>query len=312
MKTSLLSLSPTLLLPPPPPPPPPSPPSPQLLHHHRRSYLFQSFKVRAASSSPENSFSDHRVVVTRERGKNGKLITALAEHGIDSLELPLIEHKQLPDMDKLVSLLTAASSFDWIIITSPEAALVFLQAWKVAGTPIVKVAVVGTGTASIFNEATPSSKQLIDVAFTPSKATGKVLALELPKLGNEKSTVLYPASAKASHDIEEGLSKRGFYITRLNTYTTEPVQYVDQMLLQQALSASVVAVASPSAIRAWVNLLPEPDNWSGSIACIGETTASAARKLGLRNVYYPSSPSLQGWVDSILDALRVHNQFLKA
>ncbi|CAH1440122.1 unnamed protein product [Lactuca virosa] len=31
-------------------------------------------------------------------------------------------------------------------VTSPEAALVFLQAWKAAGTPNVKVAAVGTGT----------------------------------------------------------------------------------------------------------------------------------------------------------------------
>ncbi|XP_024969472.1 uroporphyrinogen-III synthase, chloroplastic isoform X1 [Cynara cardunculus var. scolymus] len=295
------------------------PPPPQLLLSHRRSNLFLPFKVRA-STFPVNSFSNHQVVVTRERGKNDKLISALAKHGINSLELPLIQHMQLPDLEKLIYLLSAATSFDWIIITSPEAALVFLQAWnyshfiynlRAAGTPSVKVAVVGTGTASIFDEATPSSKQLIEVAFTPSKATGKVLASELPKHGSERCTVLYPASAKASRDIEEGLSKRGFQITRLNTYTTEPVQHVDQMILQQALSASVVAVASPSAVRAWVNLLPEPENWSGSVACIGETTASAARKLGFRSVYHPSSPCLQGWVDSILDALRIHNQFLK-
>jgi uroporphyrinogen-III synthase len=31
-------------------------------------------------------------------------------------------------------------------------------------------------------------------------ATGKVLATELPKIGN-KTTVLYPASAKASNEI---------------------------------------------------------------------------------------------------------------
>ncbi|KAD4888689.1 hypothetical protein E3N88_20762 [Mikania micrantha] len=194
------------------------PPPSQFLHRHRRL-----FNLRA-SFSPGNSSWNHRVVVTRERGKNDKLITALAKHGIESLELPLIQHTQLPELDKLVSLLTA-TSFDWIFITSPEAALVFLQAWKAAGTPSVKVAAVGTGTASIFDEDMTSSKELIDVAFTPSKATGKVLALELPKHGNEKSTVLYPASAKASHDIEEGLSKRGFHITRLNTYTTVICQH---------------------------------------------------------------------------------------
>nr|XP_043618117.1 uroporphyrinogen-III synthase, chloroplastic isoform X2 [Erigeron canadensis] len=262
------------------------PPLPSPRHHHRRSSYFP-FQIRASSSPPS------KVVVTRERGKNHKLITALANHGIHSLELPLIQHTQLPDLDKLVSLLSA-TSFDWITITSPEAALVFLQAWKEAGTPAVKVAVVGTGTASIFDDVAPSSKQLIEVAFTPSKATGKVLASELPKQGNGRSTVLYPASAKAGHDIEDGLTERGFYITRLNTYTTEPVKIVDQIILEQALSAPVIAVASPSAIRAWVNLLSEPENWAGSVACIGETTASAARKLGLRSIYHPSSPGLQG------------------
>ncbi|PWA52111.1 uroporphyrinogen-III synthase protein [Artemisia annua] len=207
--------------------------------------------------------------------------------------------------------MVAATSFDWITITSPEAALVFLDAWRAAGSPCVKIAVVGAGTASIFNEARVSSKQLIDVAFVPSKATGKVLASELPNHGNDGCTVLYPASAKAGHDIEEGLSNRGFQVMRLNTYTTEAVQHVDQMIFEQALSASVVAVASPSAIRAWVNLVAESERWGGSVACIGETTASAAKRMGLRNVYYPSSPGIQGWVDSIIDALGIHKQVQK-
>ncbi|KAF5817730.1 putative uroporphyrinogen-III synthase [Helianthus annuus] len=304
MNSPLLSLSTTTTTLSPPPP----------LHrpHHRRIH-FHSFNVKAScssSSSPTTSFSNHRVVVTRERGKNGKLVKALAAHGINCLELPLIQHTHLPDLERLSALLSA-TAFDWIIITSPEAALVFLDAWKAAGSPSVKVAVVGAGTASIFDEAAVSCKKFIDIAFVPSKATGKVLASELPKHGNERCTVLYPASAKASHDIEEGLSKRGFQVLRLNTYTTETVQHVDHMIFEQALSASVIAVASPSAIRAWVNLVSGSDRWCGSVACIGETTASAAIRMGLRNVYYPSSPSLQGWVDSIIDALGVHKQVQK-
>ncbi|KAD4888684.1 hypothetical protein E3N88_20757 [Mikania micrantha] len=75
----------------------------QFLHHHRRL-----FNLRA-SSSPVNSSLNHRVV-TRERGKNDKLITALAKHGIESLELPLIQNTQLPELDKLVSLLSGPKS----------------------------------------------------------------------------------------------------------------------------------------------------------------------------------------------------------
>ncbi|KAF6176673.1 hypothetical protein GIB67_034535 [Kingdonia uniflora] len=48
-----------------------------------------------------------KVVVTREQGKNGKLINALAKHGISCLELPLIQHTQGPDLDQLSPTLSA-------------------------------------------------------------------------------------------------------------------------------------------------------------------------------------------------------------
>ncbi|XP_044475836.1 uroporphyrinogen-III synthase, chloroplastic-like isoform X2 [Mangifera indica] len=283
---SLFSLSPSS---------PPPAAAFRLRLHNRSRLFFQLNRIQASSDSTSTSARDlnPKVVVTRERGKNGKLIEALAKHGIGCLELPLIQHAQGPDLGRLSSLLSDAA-FDWIIITSPEAGSVFLEAWKEAGTPNVKVGVVGAGTASIFEEVRQLSKHSLDVAFTPSKATGKVLASELPKNGNKRCTVLYPASAKASNEIEEGLSNRGFEVVRLNTYTTVPVDDVDQTILKRALCTPVVAVASPSAVRSWVNLISESEQWSNSVACIGETTASAAKRLGLKNVYYPTHPGLEG------------------
>ncbi|KAG5251295.1 uroporphyrinogen-3 synthase family protein [Salix suchowensis] len=269
-----------------------------------RRFFSPSFKTLASASSTSNLAS--RVVVTRERGKNGKLIKALAKHGISCLELPLIQHTQGPDSDKLSSVLSDRL-FDWIVITSPEAGSIFLEAWMEAGTPNVKVGVVGAGTTNIFAEIMQSSERSLDVAFSPSKATGKVLALELPNNGNKRCTVLYPASANASCEIEKGLCNRGFEVVRLNTYTTVPVGHVDEMVLKQAISAPVVAVASPSAVRAWVNLIPESEKWNNSVACIGETTGSAAKRLGFKKVHFPRQPGLEGWVDSILEALRTHS-----
>ncbi|XP_042965643.1 uroporphyrinogen-III synthase, chloroplastic isoform X4 [Carya illinoinensis] len=299
--SSLSSLSPPSTSAPSPPPPPPPP-----LQIHRRRRI--AFRFRASHTSSLGSSSNPagpKVVVTRERGKNGKLIRALAKHGINCLELPLIQHTQGPDMGRLSSVLSADTPFDWIVITSPEAGSVFLEAWKAAGTPNVNVGVVGAGTASVFDDVMQFSNRSLNVAFAPSK--GKVLASELPKNGLN-CRVLYPASAKASNEIEEGLSNRGFEVTRLNTYTTVQVQDVDQMLLQEALSTPVVAVASPSSIRAWVKLISDSQSWNNSVACIGETTALAAKRLGLQNVYYPAQPGLEGWVDSILEALGSHDQ----
>ncbi|KAB2030145.1 hypothetical protein ERO13_D05G203500v2 [Gossypium hirsutum] len=293
-----------------------APPCPSFPLQLQTRISFSRARIGASStSSPSTSqviqhaSSNPKVVVTRERGKNTKLIDALAEHGINCLELPLIQHLQGPDSDRLASVLSAETAFDWIVITSPEAGSVFLEAWKAAGTPNVRIGVVGAGTASIFENLKQSSKQSLHVAFAPSKATGKVLASELPMDGNKRCTVLYPASVKASNEIEEGLSHRGFQVLRLNTYTTVPVDHVDHIVLEKAQSAPVVAVASPSAVRSWVNLISEPDSWSNAVACIGETTASAAKRLGLRNVYFPMQPGLDGWVGSILEALRAHDKF---
>ncbi|CAL5006436.1 unnamed protein product [Urochloa decumbens] len=250
------------------------------------------------------------VVVTRERGKSAKLIAALEKHNIQSLELPLIEHVDGPDTDRLPDVLRN-DKFDWIIITSPEAAAVFLKGWMAAGSPKVRVAVVGAGTARVFDEVSQLDHQSLEVAFSPSKAMGKILASELPRGSESTCKVLYPASAKASHEIQ-GLSDRGFYVTRLNTYTTVPVEDVEPLTLKLAISAPVVAVASPSALKAWLKLISKANNWDNSIACIGETTGSAAKKLGLKSVYYPTTPGLEGWVESILEALRVHRQLKEA
>ncbi|XP_028950500.1 uroporphyrinogen-III synthase, chloroplastic isoform X3 [Malus domestica] len=259
---SLSSLSPPISYPPSCPP------------LQRRTFVVASRIQVASVTSTSNSHAPPRVVVTREHGKNSKLIASLAKQGISCLELPLIQHTRGPDLDRLCTVLSADTTFDWIVITSPEAGSVFLEAWKAAGSPNVTVGVVGAGTASIFEEVVQSSKRSLNIAFVPSK--------------------------------EEGLSNRGFEVTRLNTYTTGPVHRVDQTVLKQALTAPVIAVASPSAIRAWVGLISEPEKWSNSIACIGQTTAKAAKKLGLRNVYYPANPGLEGWVGSILEALQAN------
>ncbi|KAH9624631.1 hypothetical protein KSS87_000786 [Heliosperma pusillum] len=262
-------------------------------HHH-------CIKIRASSSS---SHTNPKVVVTRERGKNVKLINALAEHGISCLEFPLIEHAPGPDLEKLQSTLIEMK-FDWIIITSPEAGLVFLDAWRAAGSPNVRVAVVGAGTASVFKDVMQLSNSL-EIAFTPSKATGKVLASELPKLRSERCTVLYPASAKAGNDIGKLSSLYCLYFLQAG------VQHIDHLLLEEAVAAPVLAVASPSAIRAWVELIRSTEQWNNAVACIGETTGLAAKRLGLQNVHYPSNPGLEGWVGTILDALKVDNNLQK-
>lgn len=59
----------------------------------------------------------------------------------------------LPGPRLLQLLRTRAADFDWVCITSPEAASVFLEGWRAAGRPFVRVAVVGEGTGRVFEAA---------------------------------------------------------------------------------------------------------------------------------------------------------------
>jgi uroporphyrinogen-III synthase len=97
--------------------------------------LKQKFSVLNAAS---------RVLLTREAGKNGPVISMLEAKGISFYELPMIETTDGPDKDKLGSTLKT-QIFDWIVLTSPEAASVFADSWQAAGMPEVRIAVVGKG-----------------------------------------------------------------------------------------------------------------------------------------------------------------------
>ena len=41
-----------------------------------------------------------------------------------------------------------------------------------------------------------------------------------------------------------------------------------------------------------------------AVACIGSTSARAAENLGLQRIYFPENPGVDGFVDSIMQALQ--------
>ena len=50
----------------------------------------------------------------------------------------------------LPEVLKEPKGFQWILVTSPEAAKTFLEGWEEAGRPKIRLAVVGGGTAKVF------------------------------------------------------------------------------------------------------------------------------------------------------------------
>lgn len=263
--------------------------------------------VDGSHTSPPSPFL---VALTREQGKNSKLHKALESserigqiNDVQIHEIPCIEHADGPDTDKLAPTLSS-TQYDYIAITSPEAAKIFATAWIEVGRPKVgMVAAVGKATQESLKDFG------IDVAFVPSKATAATLVNELPQsdiatIEGRATTVFYPASAKAKDTLQNGLEERGFTVLRLNTYDTVTASWTtDQVSLAQ--SANVACFASPSAVKAWLSNTAELQSPRAIACCIGETSASACRKNEWEetNIFYPEKPGVDGWATSVADAL---------
>jgi uroporphyrinogen-III synthase len=266
----------------------------------RQNNTFAAVAADQSTGATAASTSRPQVVLTREAGKNGKIIKMLESRGICCLEMPLIETAKGPDTDRLPEALQHSEDYDWVCITSPEAASVFLKGWREAGKPKVRIAVVGQGTGKIFVAA---GEEALFPQFTPTVANAEHFGPELPFIPGGTKQILYPASNKASSLLQQGLLARGFQVERLNTYDTLPVTSLAPEQLKAARTAQVVAVASPSAVRAWVGFVGEETATRIAVACIGSTSARTAESLGLKKIFYPAEPGLDTFASTIEEAL---------
>jgi len=266
----------------------------------RQRIPFAAVAADQSNGAAAASASLPQVVLTREAGKNDKIIKMLESRGIRCLEMPLIETAKGPDTDRLPEVLQHSKDYDWVCITSPEAASVFIKGWREAGKPEVRIAVVGEGTGKIFVAA---GEEALFPQFNPTVANAEHFASELPFIPGGTKLVLYPASNKASSLLQQGLLARGLNVERLNTYDTLPVTSLAPEQLNVASTAQVVAVASPSAVRAWVGFVGEDSAARIAVACIGSTSAKAAKSLGLTKIFYPAEPGLDTFASTIEEAL---------
>lgn len=255
---------------------------------------------RAATAIEATENSSILVTVTREDGKNGKLIKKIKddnqlENKIDLLELPCIAHAVGPDYDSLSSTLLSRQ-WDYVAITSPEAANVLASAWDAVRDNPPPVVAVGKATEKKLKDSG------ISVSFVPSKATAATLAKELELLDGENPTsVLYPASAKAKKTLENDLAARGFDVKRINTYDTVTATWMDDQK-ESSERVKVACFASPSAVEGW--LKNTDHNTNVFAACIGITSASACKEFGWKDdqIFFPEAPGLEGWVEAIREA----------
>ena len=238
------------------------------------------------SDSP--GLGGRRVVVTRAVSYAKPLIEAIELHGGVSIALPLLQIVDIPGIENaIVELLRSLTARDWLIVLSPNGARRVLAA-SPEGELRCQIAAIGRGTAAVLTEAGSPVDLIPDVA----SSVGLLAAL---KEHDVSGRVIIAQAEGGLSTLVDGLLERGVEATALAVYRNI-LPAIDADAAKQALAATDVVFASPSAVVRYVEHIGEQPTRA---VCIGEVTASEARSHGF-DVTVAHSPT----VEALLTALQ--------
>lgn len=247
-----------------------------------------------------------RVLVTRAPGQAGALSDEIRALGGEPVEVPLIHIVPTRPGGSLDDAISNVVTYTWIVFTSVNGVEFFLRRMKERGGTVhsisaQKVACVGEATAA----ALYAHGRRADLV--PERFHGLSLAAALISRTRPGQRVLLVRGDLARSDLPRALTAHGVVVHEAIAYHTRPAprgaEQVRRLLAEGQLDA--VTFLSPSAVEQFVQGLGEeaPALLGDTVvACIGLSTATAARDKGLVVHVVPQ----QATVPALVAALAAH------
>jgi uroporphyrinogen-III synthase len=159
-----------------------------------------------------------RILVTRARHQAGQLSIELQKLGAEPIEVPAIEIVPPESFAALDAAIQNANQFDWLIVTSANAARAIRERCDTLGiAPAslsnLKIAAIGAPTARALGEAG------LLVSITPKQYVAESL-LEALDQKAANARVLIARAAVARDIIPESLARQGARVTIAEAYRT--------------------------------------------------------------------------------------------
>lgn len=259
-----------------------------------------------------SALNGKRVVMTRAAHQLDELASALVSRGAIPVAYPCIAIAPPEDARPLDAALDAAAAgtFDWLVLTSANAAVIVGERLQAAGTERLshlKVAAVGAATAGHAETWLGRPVDCLPPEGSASSAAGA--AEVLAGVIQPGMRVLLAASEIARPELRERLTEIGAEVTAVTAYRTVIGEGgADLPTLLRAGQIDAVTFASPSAAHHFLIRLAQEggrraDLAGVTIACIGGTTARAAESAGLRVDAIAREPSMTGLVEALDSAV---------
>lgn len=241
------------------------------------------------------------VWITRALARAGEFVQACNSGRVDVAALPVFVAVDAGDGESQKTAMTGLGSYDWIIFTSQITVLQFANLMDEHGSafsPQNRLAAIGAKTARAMKEQGWKVDFVSDVpdARSLSEAFKAYLSDTSDSDSNSRPHILFPCSAKASHELESAAEKGGFDLDRLVCYDT--IAHPD---LKQSIGAQpqpdIVVFTSPSAaefLLAESSLDPET-----AVVSIGPATTEYLLSRGFPLVWEAANRSMEGLAEVI-------------
>lgn len=238
------------------------------------------------------------VLITRPFDASDTLADTLRHAGATVSWRPTIEIDLTVPTPALDAALHAIESFEWLVFTSTNAVSSVWRRARALGIPPAHlrsrlVAAVGPATEG----ALAGLDIDVQLTATPHSAEGLVAGLASLAGG---SHFLYPRAARVLPTLVNGLRQLGARVTDVTAYATRPMTLGPEFAGALEKSDCVV-FCSPSAIHAALGFRTALA--TRAIACIGPTTAAAARSAGLPVAIIPEQPTAGALANALLNHL---------
>jgi uroporphyrinogen III methyltransferase/synthase len=232
-----------------------------------------------------------RVVVTRRKEQADVLADKVRAAGLEPILFPTVQIRPLPN-HALDDSLKNLEMFDWLIFTSGNGVdFFFRRAEELELTPeLPRTAVVGPSTARRLAEYGATAD------FIPEEYTGVALAAGLGDLTGRH--VLLPRARMGGLEIVRRLWQQGADVFDVPLYDTITAPRDPAALARLEQGYEAVTFTSPTAVMGFVKLTGRPHG-AAAVACIGPSTAQAARASGLPVTIMPDVYTLDGLAASV-------------
>ncbi|WP_152650623.1 uroporphyrinogen-III synthase [Demequina aurantiaca] len=221
---------------------------------------------------------------------------------VDEVEFIAIAPSSTPADLAIATARWCSGQYDWMAVTSRNAVTAMAELAATAGTtlaepqPAAKVATVGESTVGVCVEVG------LDVSLLPSgKANAAGIVADMPE---GPGRVLAPLGNLASPVLTRGLERKGWTVDAVEAYRTVDGPGVGPETIAALRDGDLDAVLLTSGSVAERFAAQCPDVAAGTrIVAIGATTAASAVAAGLSVTAVATTPSYDGIVDALVDAL---------